>query len=471
MSNSLSNSDFDENFFFKKINWKKLYKVLIIIQSRIVKHVEKKNFRKVRDLQRLLMKSFAARIIVSQKIIKIKKTKKYSNYIRKKNQLLRNENIIDFINNIDLENIQKYTIPTLNSTFFKLIYLLWVLALLPILETQSWQFSYNYRIFRNHHDFIYQLVKIFTKINANWIFIIKINGFFCCENIDWLFKNLIIEKKFLKLYLKSNIFSTSINQKNIYSNKYFMETKISMNKILQSFSLQAEANHFENHFDPFYFQSGLVKTPIFLYNNLIIIPSKNCNQFTKIQTILRNFYKKRGLIVRKKRSWKIDLNKGFNFLGWNLKKKHKKVILNINHYNIKAHRFEIKRLLALTGTQPIDKVIDKLNEKIIYWQYYYSYASNCHQTWSKMNSYIFWRIWKWCKKRNKNKGSKWIYERYWIKQNTQNWVFSVNNHSLVSYYIRKQKITLLPGSLNVFKLKNYKTVYNIQTKKNFFFNN
>ena len=458
----------DQVFCLKQINWKKLYKTVMNIQNRIVKNTEKKQFRQIRDLQRLLIKSYSAKLIVSQKIIEKKYTKQYMIYKKVQDQLLTKYNIIDFMKSIDLENIDISS--SSYSLYFQLMYLLWILVLLPVLETNSEKLSYNCRLYRTHHDFIPHFLRICNKINANWIFSTRIDHFFNDKNVSWLSRNVLIEKKFLLFYLKSDLFFASHQKAYKSSKKRFFQQSLSLYKILQSFSIQGVTDHLSNYLDEnplvWNFSSNLTQIPIFLYNNFLILPATHFNQFYNFRKLFQILYEVRGLKIQKRWSWVSNLNKGFNFLGWSFKKRYDKVIIHINRYNIKAHKFEIKRLLKLTGHQPMDKVIDRLNEKIIYWQYYYSGAFNSYQIWLEMNSYLFWRIWKWCKKRHKNKGSKWIYERYWIKQNTRNWVFSVNGHSLASYYI-----VSLSASVNIFKTKNYKTVYNVQIRKKLFLNN
>ena len=58
----------------KKINWYSVHKKILKLQNRIVKQLNKKNFRAVRNLQRLLIKSFAAQLLISQKFIKKKRS-------------------------------------------------------------------------------------------------------------------------------------------------------------------------------------------------------------------------------------------------------------------------------------------------------------------------------------------------------------------------------------------------------------
>ena len=119
----------------------------------------------------------------------------------------------------------------------------------------------------------------------------------------------------------------------------------------------------------------------------------------------------------------------------------------------------------------MDKVIIELNKKIINWQQYYAYTPELYKVWSEMNYYLFWRVWRWCKKRHKNKGSKWIYNRYWKIKENKKWIFHTNNQYLKSYSIEQQPIIHLSASINVCKTKNFGTVKNILFQKHFFLKN
>ena len=417
--------NYNKKTHLKQINWKKCFKNVIKIQNRIAKQTENNQIRKVRNLQRLLCKTLSSQLIVSQKIFEIKYRKKEIIYYKEINQKLKNYGIINFTKEFDFESLNLSNIKKIPLNYFYFLYFLWILALLPILETQSTHYFYNYRLYRTQKDFLYHFLYTLNQFNQNWVLIIRISHFFNDKHNQWLLNNCIIEKKFLLFYYQVKNCQTqkfpAQSQNNFFS---FFETRISLKKLLQSFSLIETSKTSK---------LSLIIPALFSYNNFLIIPSTYYIQLFSFQTVLKQFYHTRGLKIKKNQIWKVNLYDGLNFLGWNLQKNKDKVILQINRANIKAHKFELKRLLKLSGHQPIDKVIDRLNKKILYWQYYYSSAINSYQIWSELNSYLFWRIWKWCRKRHKNKGSKWIYQKYWIKNKSQNWVFSMNDHSLALY--------------------------------------
>ena len=77
-----------------------------------------------------------------------------------------------------------------------------------------------------------------------------------------------------------------------------------------------------------------------------------------------------------------------------------------------------------------------------------------------MNYYLFWRVWRWCKKRHKNKGTKWLYNRYWFYNEKNKWVFHTNSQYLKKYNLKCIKIIHLAGSMNACEIKNWKTIQN-----------
>ena len=318
--------------------------------------------------------------------------------------------------------------------------------MIPLHETFSGPNCYNFRLYRNYTNILRSLTLNLKNSQSQWILIIKPSGFENLKNKQWLLQNLLIEKKFLlELFNQRQIL-----KKSKHINNLTKLDKISLTKILKNYSLQISNSMFSslsidqtlmkinnNHFK--------IKS-IFYYNNLLLIPCNNPNNLIWIYKLIFKFLKTHGLYIKKNRIWTINLNDGFYFLGWFLKKKNNNVIVLINDKNIQSHKLEIKKFLKSSRFLSIDKTINIINKKI--WNYY-----------------LFWRIWKWCKKKHKNKGSKWIYQRYWYKKGKRKWIFHFNNQYLQSYKVQKQRINHIDASLNVCKMVNLKKVQQIILEK------
>lgn len=429
--------------------------------------MKKKNYRSVRNLQRLVLKNFSSRLIVSQKLIQNRSLKDFNVYKAYQNDLFLN--IFNLNNYIQFEKI-------IDSKFYSIEYqflcMLWVLALLPVHETFQETLSYNYRLYRDHTDVLIDIMITARKPEFKWILIIKPAGFFSKKNKKWLLQNIVIEKKFLICFLNSKEFANfSIKDYN-YNQDLLETTKISLTKIVKNFSLQGYESFSQiipNILEKKISFNKLISTkeselysgPIIYYNGLILIPHKNLTDLNTGYKSIFKFIDSRGLVIKKNRIWVINLNEGFNFLGWFLKKEKKKITIKISYQNIRSHKLEIKKFLKSSRFLPIDKVITRLNMKIIQWQAYYAYTQNLPRTWSEMNHYLFWRIWRWCKKRHKNKGSKWLYQKYWSCHQNQKWVFHDNQQYLKSYDFKKKKIVHLSASINACKKEDLKKIQQV----------
>ena len=445
------------------INWQSTYKHLFKLQNRIVQQIEKKNFRKVRHLQRLILKSLSPHLIASQKILEIQKVKKFKIYKSNRKDVFLH--IFNLNNYVQIEKDLYSKSPIL---YFQFIRLLWIFALLPVQETLANPFSYNYRLYRDQTDILKEIYYTLNISKIQWILILKPNGFFSIKNKEYLFQNMLIEKKNLLSLFKSKEFANYAIKDYNYNQELFEIKKITLAKIIKSYSVQGYKPFYNNAFNKKTSSTTKYKHfsgPILYYNDLILVPNTDLNQLKINYKSIFKFLQTRGLSIKKNRIWILNLKNGFNFLGWFIKKENKKITTTISYQNIRSHKFEIKKFLKSARFLSIDKIIIKLNKKILNWQAYYAYTSDLPKIWSEMNYYLFWRIWRWCKKRHKNKGSKWLYRRYWACKEKQKWVFHSNNQYLKSYNLKKQKIIFLPASINACKMSNLNKIQQILFKK------
>lgn len=449
----------------KTINWYSIHKQIFKLQNRIVRQLKKKNFRKVRSLQRLLLKSFGPKLLASQKLISVNRINLFSKYRKNKNNLFLNS--LNLNNFIQIQNYHGYRAKQSSKSskllYFQFLQFLFILTLLPINETLSEPLSYNARLYRTQVDVLKELDFIFNNTEYEWLIIIKPAGHFENKNKKWLLKNVLLEKKFLEFSIENEKFAT-FNIK-YYNHKEVIETrKISLIRLIKSscfygfdkFKNQNLSKTFSHKIN----KNELLNLPTLFYNGLIFIPGKHLSDLKKFYRIVFQFLTQRGLIVKKNRFWVINTLLGFNFLGWSFKKKKGRVIIKISRENIRSHQIDIKKFLKSARFMPIDKVIIKLNKKITNWQSYYSYTPKLYKTWSEMNYYLFWQVWRWCKKKHKNKGAKWLYKKYWFCNEKNKWLFHNNMQYLKKYKLKPIKIVPLSSRLNVYEIKNWQ--YNCQ---------
>ena len=178
------------------------------------------------------------------------------------------------------------------------------------------------------------------------------------------------------------------------------------------------------------FQSNCLR-PI-EYSGFLLLPLTTKKNFQ--YKFFHHYAKKHGLHLKFIKLYSLD--QGIHFLGWFFKKTWpafggSTVTGAISYANIQNHQKELKLYLKTSANKPIDGIISKLNKKIFYWQKFYIGPSASEA--ARMNDYLFWLIWYWLKKRHRNRGSKWLYNRYWKKSIYRKWKFSDHNQTLISY--------------------------------------
>lgn len=175
------------------------------------------------------------------------------------------------------------------------------------------------------------------------------------------------------------------------------------------------------------------------YNGLILLALKKKRARRIIYNSLNDYAQIHGLKIKFIKFYSLD--QGLHFLGWFFQKKNHSFEGFISHKNISNHQKELKHCLKTSKNKPMDKIIYELNQKILRWQKCYNcsiqFSKTCSQQdrKSKLNDDLFWFIWRWIKKRHRNRGSRWLYTRYWKKSTSRRWIFSAHQHTLI-FYIR-----------------------------------
>ena len=172
----------------------------------------------------------------------------------------------------------------------------------------------------------------------------------------------------------------------------------------------------------------------------------------------------------KKKIFIRHISEGFDFLGWNFRKYSNKIFLcTIAKTNLFEHCKEIKYIIKTT-TKP-EKLIIKLNTKIIKWLNYNSYCNSICKTQNYLNYYLYKQLIKWGKRRHSNKTLKWIIGKYWKRIKGKYTFYDSNSYKKQNLFLlhytshQKQKKMVLNLNLNSFDLKKKKKICKIQITK------
>jgi RNA-directed DNA polymerase len=137
-----------------------------------------------------------------------------------------------------------------------------------------------------------------------------------------------------------------------------------------------------------------------------------------------------------------DGNAGFNFLGFHIQQFNVgkyttgkdtkgnrlgfKTIINPSKEKCKIHCDSIKKVINSCRGCSQHRLIERLNPIIRGWCNYYSIISNI-RVFSKIDAWIYTSLSNWAKHRHRNKGSKWLANKYWKTIGGDNWVFATRD--------------------------------------------
>jgi RNA-directed DNA polymerase len=132
-------------------------------------------------------------------------------------------------------------------------------------------------------------------------------------------------------------------------------------------------------------------------------------------------------------------NVGFDFLGFNIRqypvgKTHTgksthgqplgfKTIIKPSKEGIKRHLVETKRRIRQLRSRPQWQVIQELNPVIRGWSNYYRTVVSS-EVYNGCDNVLFHQLRRWSKTRHPNKGSQWVRQKYWRTEGNRHWVFA-----------------------------------------------
>nr|AOC61645.1 putative reverse transcriptase and intron maturase [Gloeotilopsis planctonica] len=468
------------------VNWSKVEKTIENLQHRITKAAEKGNFRKVRNLQRLLTKRSLSASLKSIRIVSQenfgKKTPGIDGQLwttpeskHKAALELRQKSDTKPLKQVYISKTKgiqgSFAIPCMSDRASQVI---WNLALLPMVEATSDHHSYGFRPCRDCWDVNAQIRTLLDKPeSAQWVLIADIEKCFNKINQNWLLNHTPMETKVLKSWLKAGYFE----RLELFPTEESMPQKEVILPTLSNLTLNGLENYLKKNFKGkrVFCSRGKNLTKfstcinVVRYANDFIVTGRSHRQLQRVKKAITKFLAPKGLRINENKTSIRNVLKGFDFLGWTFRKYPNGTFLcTISNQSKIKHRKEIKYLIKNTHNPAI--LIPKLNSKIRGWMNYHHCANNIWKVWAFMNKYLYERLIKWCLKRHSNKTKKWVFRHYWKRIN-ERWTFvtSTQNESytLIHYDLGQKRMqSKICSSLNVFDLKNKAKIRQLQLAKN-----
>jgi len=449
------------------INWQEVHRIVKNLRYRIFKATEERNWKKVRSLQKLMLRS-KANVLLSVRRATQENAGKFTAGVDKvvvKTSEARGKLVSELLKDsswkvkparriyIPKSNGKKRPlgIPSIKDRCFQAVV---KNALEPEWEALFERSSYGFRPGRSCHD---AMSKIFTSAHRactkKWVIDADIKGAF--DNIDheYLLKSInnfpargIIKEWLNAGYMDGGVFNET-------------ETGTPQGSVISPLLANIALHGMESMLGIKYISNGenRTKRSVVRYADDFVIFCESKEDAESVMPILKDWLKQRGLELSIEKTRIVHLSEGFNFLGFNVR--HYKCKRNKQEHNLlikpsdesvsKLQRKLKEEWRKLNGSN-IDAVITRLNPIIRGWANYFK-TQVSSKTFRKLDNWMFTRQVKYLKRLHPKKPAYWTRAKYFGKLNldhNDNWVFgnkSNGKHLLMFKWFTIKRHTMVKG--------------------------
>ena len=137
---------------------------------------------------------------------------------------------------------------------------------------------------------------------------------------------------------------------------------------------------------------------------------------------LGSFLAERGLKLNEAKTKVVHVDEGFDFLGFNIRRFGRKVLTKPQKEKVLLHLRGIRDFLIRNRPTPTSIVISKLAPVVRGWSNYYRYGASKEVL--QYADFRLWQLlWRWAIRRHRNKPKKWVKARYFKQIGQRDWVF------------------------------------------------
>ncbi|HAY5166827.1 TPA: group II intron reverse transcriptase/maturase [Shigella flexneri] len=403
------------------INWKRQYRTVRRLQTRIVKATQEKQWRRVKALQRLLTRSFAAKALAVRRVTENsgRKTpgidgKTWSTPAEKWNainNLRRNGYKPSPLKRIYIPKsngkLRPLGIPTMKDRAMQALYLL---ALEPVAETAADRNSYGFRPHRSCADAIEQVFNnLNRKTSATWVLEGDIKG--CFDNIShkWLLEHIPMDKRILRSWLNAGF----MEKGRLFTTDAGTPQGAPCSPVLANMCLDGLETILTNRFG----RKGTAKASKSKVNyvryadDFIVTGISREILESEVKPLITAFMQERGLLLSEEKTTVTHINDGFDFLGQNVRKYKGKLLIKPSKHNLKMFLNKIRATIEGNKTAKTDTLIKRLNPLIRGWTNYHQHVVAA-ETFRYVNFQLWKKIWRWCLRRHPSRGKRWIRRKY-----------------------------------------------------------
>ncbi|MFT9497900.1 group II intron reverse transcriptase/maturase [Anaerosolibacter sp.] len=413
------------------IDWKKIYEYVKKLRQRIFRAEQLGRKRKVRKLQRLMIRSKANLLLSIKRVTQVNKGKRTAGIdgqiVVTSNDRLELYNLLKDYNikyirprpakrtYIPKKNgkLRPLGIPIIKDRIFQNIV---KNALEPQWEARFEPSSYGFRPKRSTQDAI---VNLFTKLSSRstrqWIFEGDFKG--CFDNLNHQYIMDCLDgfpaKEAVNKWLKVGY----VDNESFYDTDSGTPQGGIVSPLLANIALHGmeEELNVRYYLDRGNHKLARNSVGVVKYADDFVIACKSKEEATSMYGKLKPYLNKRGLTLAEDKTKVTHISEGFDFLGFNLRQYRTnngmRLLIKPSKESVKKARETIKNVFIQLRGKPVGDLIMMLNPIIRGTGNYWS-TQVAKKTFGNLDRYIWIKVRKHLKILHPNKPFKWIYNKY-----------------------------------------------------------